>query len=148
MSAKQVLKLNMDAVTEDFFSDTAMIGIGSALPGYKFCWTINRSFDYQFVREPESDVSYKQAKNDEHYYSLYEYKEPYNGSRHALYKLRNNKNTLLPEIKQLDYLWLVHSQNAEYEVREIADILRDMPEIQLAQVIARERLKNLNHLIL
>ncbi|MCB0696655.1 MAG: IPExxxVDY family protein [Chitinophagaceae bacterium] len=146
MSSKLVL--NMSGATEDFFSDTAMIGIGSAMPGYRFCWAINRDFDFDFVREPEYDVEYRPAKDHIHFFSLYQYEVPYSSCKHLLYQLRSEKKALLPEIKQLDYLWLICSPTANEEARMITENLRNLPEIQLAQIIPPDRLKNLNHLII
>lgn len=138
----------MSGAAEDFFQDTAMVGIGSAMPGYRFCWSVNKDFDFGFVREPEFDLEYKPAKDQIHFFSLYQYEVPHSSCKHLLYKLRSEKKALLPEIKQLDYLWLICSPTAEDEARLITDELRNMPEIQLAQIIPPERLKNLNHLIL
>ncbi len=138
----------MSGATEDFFSDTAMIGIGSAMPGYKFCLAVNNAFDFAFVREPESDVGYQPAKDQVHFFSLYQYQEPHSSCKHLLYKLQSEKKALLPEIKQLDYLWLISSPTADQEAKVLAGYLRDMPQVQLAQIIEPERLKNLNHLLI
>lgn len=146
MSGKLVL--DMSGATEDFFSDTAMIGIGSAVPGYRFCLAVNNAFDFSFVREPESDVEYRPAKDHVHFFSLYQYQEPYSSCKHLLYKLQSEKKALLPEIKQLDYLWLVSGPTAEHDAHMLATHLRTMPEIQLAQIIEPEKLKNLNHLLI
>lgn len=146
MSGKLIL--DMGAVSEDFFSDTAMIGIGSALPGYKFCWKINRALGFKFNREPDNDVEYKPSKDHIHFFSLYQYEVPDSTCKHMLYRLRSEKKNLLPEIKQLDFLWLISSQLAEAEAESIIDTLRDIEDIQLAQMIAPERLKNINHLLL
>lgn len=142
------LVLDMSGATEDFFSDTAMIGIGSPIPGYKFCLTVNNAFDFAFVREPESDVGYQPAKDQVHYFSLYQYQEPHSSCKHLLYKLQSEKKALLPEIKQLDYLWLISSPTANYEAKALVGYLRDMPQVQLAQIIEPEQLKNLNHLLI
>lgn len=140
--------LDMSGATENFFSDTALIGIGCALPGYRFCWTINQAFDYAFVREPESDVEYKPAKDQVHFFSLYQYLVPHSSCKHLLYKLRSEKKSLLPEIKQLDYLWLINSFSAEDDVTIITHYLRQLPDVQLAQILDPDRLVNLNHLLL
>lgn len=146
MAAKLVL--DMSAVQEEFFSDTAMIGIGCPLQGHEFCWTINRRLDFNFVREPENDVEYKPAKDHAHFFSLYKYEEPLSTCMHLLYKLRSDKKSLLPEIKQLDYLWLIKDRMADALCGEITAELRDIPQIQLAQSIDPERLRNINHLLL
>ncbi|MCB0698240.1 MAG: IPExxxVDY family protein [Chitinophagales bacterium] len=146
MAAKMVL--DMSAMEEDFFSGTAMIGIGSSLQGHEFCWHINKVFEFDFVREPDSDVEYKPSKEDIHFFSLYRYEEPMSSCTHLLYKLRSDKRSLLPEIKQLDYLWLIKSELAEVTARNVTEKLRLLPQVQLAQIIPNERLKNINHLLL
>lgn len=148
MANKQILKLDMGAVQDGFFSDTAMIGIVCSLPAHKFCWTINNLLDFEFVRDPDSDVEYAPSKEEKHFFSMYQYCESVSSCEHLLYKLKSHKKSLLPEIKQLDYLWLIKSQDAELQCEIIADQLKSLPDVQLAQIIAPERLKNLNHLLL
>lgn len=138
----------MDAASDDFFSDTAMIGISCALPGHTFCHIINRSFDFNFTRQPETDVEYRTSKEEVYYFSLYIFEEPLSTNKHLLYKLKSEKNTLLPEIKQLDFLWMIQCQDAEKEAAKFTYLLRSISQIQLAQVIASDRLKNINHLLI
>ena len=93
------------------------------------------------------DVCLQSGKEKQHYFPIYQYNVPMNGSRYILYKLKSNKESLLPEAKQLDYLWMVQSNSPEADAQDITVHLRDIPEVQLAQGIAPDRLKNLNHLI-
>jgi hypothetical protein len=146
MSTKQ-WTLNTEAMQEEFFADTALIGIVSTLPGYQFCWMLNKQLETNFVREPEMDVCVQSGKDQQHYFPIYQYNVPMSGSRYVLYKLKSQKESLLPEVKQLDYLWMVQSNSPENDAQNITQHLRDIPEVQLAQVISADRLKNLNHLI-
>lgn len=145
MSAK--LTLNVAAMQEDFFSDTALIGIVSALPAYRFCWLLNERFDMNFVRDPESDICLQDARKEEHYFSVYKYCAPLNGNKYFIYKLKHEKESLLPEAKQLDYLWMIQSSTPENDATEIAHYLRNMRDVQLAQILLPEKLKNLSSLI-
>jgi hypothetical protein len=140
--------LNVAAMQEEFFSDTALIGIVSPLPAYRFCWMLNQKFDMDFVRDAESDICVSGANQEEaHYYSLYKYSAPLNGNKYLLYKLKCDKESLLPEVKQLDYLWMIQSTTPETDAANLTQYLRDIPDVQLAQVLAADKLKNLNHLI-
>jgi hypothetical protein len=139
--------LNTEAMQEEFFADTALIGIVSTLPGYQFCWMLNKQLETNFIREPEMDVCVQNGKKDQNYFPIYQCNIPMNGSRYILYKLKSNKENLLPEVKQLDYLWMIQSNSPDSDAQNITGHLRDMPEVQLAQVIAADRLKNLDNLI-
>jgi len=145
MTAK--MTLDVAAMQEEFFSDTALIGIVSALPGYRFCWLINERFDMDFVRDPASDICIQDAQKQEHFFPVYKYYAPLNGNKYLIYKLKHDKESLLPEVKQLDYLWMIQSNSPEQDAGEITHFLRDITDVQLAQVIMPERLKNLSHLI-
>lgn len=139
--------LDMAAMQEDFFSDSVLIGIVSALPAYRLCWTLNRRFTLQFCRETELDICLQRADGKLHYFNIYQYCVPLNGTRHLLYKLKHNKEVLLPEVKQLDYLWLVQSNTADEDATTYTQYLRDFPEVQMAQIITLDRLKNLSNLL-
>ena len=145
MSTK--MTLNVAAMQEEFFSDTALIGIVSALPAYRFCWMLNEKFDMNFVRDAESDICIQDNQKQEHYFSIYKYCTPLNGNKYLIYKLKHDKESLLPEVKQLDYLWMIQSNSPEQDATQIANYLRDIADVQLAQVIMPDKLKNLSHLI-
>ncbi len=138
----------MGAMQDDFFSDTALIGIVSALPHYRFCWLMNQKLDIEFDREPEQDIMMQASKNRQVYFCLYKYQMPLNGSSYTLYQLKRDKEILLPEVKQLDYLWMVQSASAEEDALELVHYLRNIHDVQLAQLLSPDRLKNLSHLIL
>lgn len=145
MSAKWTL--DTLAMQEDFFADTALIGIASALPAYRFCWLLNKHFDMHFKREPELDVCL-QSTGRQIFFPIFQYIPHLSGTKYLVYKLKNDKETLLPEAKQLDYLWLIQSNTADADAQNITQNLRDISDIQLAQIISTDRLKSLDHLII
>jgi hypothetical protein len=144
MSAKMVL--DTAAMAEEFFSDTAMIGIVSAMPDYRFTWLMNYKLDMNFVRKPDMDVQI-QIKDQLQYFSVYQFCTPLNGCTHLIYQLKRDKESLLPEVKQLDYLWLIQCGTAEEDAALIANHLRSVNEVQLAQILSLDKLKNHNNLL-
>ncbi|MFI5196657.1 MAG: IPExxxVDY family protein [Chitinophagales bacterium] len=140
-------KLDMNAIHENFFADTAMLGIATALPAYHLCWVLNRHFDINFIRDPDQDIS-MQKKDDQYYFPIYKYDLPNSSHRYLLYKLKNGTESLLPETRQLDYLWLIETANPEDDVNRIAREIRNIPDIQLAQVLVPEQLKSVDNLLM
>lgn len=132
---------------EDFFADAALIGIVSPVPAYQFCWLLNQHFDMDFVRDAEHDICLQSKGNKQHYFAVYQYAAPLNGPKYVLYRLKSDKQTLLPEAKGLDYLWMVQSTCPDNHAEHLAELLRNMPQVQLAQMINPGQLKNLNHLL-
>ena len=142
------LTLNIAAMQEEFFSDATLIGIASPLPAYYFCWMLNQHFDMHFTREPELDICVQTNKEQQNYFAIYQYCAPLNGARYLLYKLKSDKQTLLPEAKNLDYLWMIQSAAPGSHAQQITDFLRNLPDVQMAQVISPEKLKNLSNLLI
>jgi hypothetical protein len=145
MSAKLIL--DTAAMQEDFFADTSLIGIVSPLPVYRFCWLLNQHLDLDFTRDPEMDVVLQTTPKETHYFPMYQFCMPMHGSQFFIYKLKSGKETLLPEVKQLDYLWMIQSASPEEDAEKMTGALRNIPDIQLAQILSTDRLKNLSHLL-
>jgi hypothetical protein len=138
--------LDMAAMQEDFFAETAMIGIVAALPAYHFCWLLNDHFDINFTREPEQNI-YVQKKGIQYSFPTYQYNLPNSYHKYLLYKLKNGQELLLPETKQMDYLWLIQTANFDDDAKSIARELRNIASIQMAQLLGSEQLKSLNNLL-
>ena len=138
--------LDIGAMQDDFFADSSMIGIVTAMPGYRFCWTLNEHFDINFLREPGQDIP-MQKKDNKFHFPVYQYDLANSYHKHLLYKLKNGNETLLPEIRQIDYLWLIQTASPEEDAHRIARELRNIPDIQLARILVTEELKNLKNLI-
>jgi hypothetical protein len=145
MSAKWTL--DIAAMQEEFFEDTALIGIVSALPVYRFCWLLNQQMGMSFTRESELDICLQKNGSKQHYFPIYQYSLPLSGCRNLLYKLKSDKEALLPEVKQLDYLWMIQSPTAEEQAETYMNRLRSIADVQLAQILHTDKLKHLDHLL-
>jgi len=140
------LVLDMTAMKDDFFAESAMIGIGTSMPGYHFCWALNNHFDINFIRDPEQNILLKK-KDSQYYFPIYYYTVPNSNHQYLLYKLKNGTESLLPETRQLDYLWLIQTANPEEDALLIANELRNIPDVQMATILAPEQLKSLSNLL-
>jgi len=140
------LVLDMTATQEGFFADAAMIGIGTALPAYHFCWLLNKHFEIDFRRDPDQNIPMVKKEN-QYYFPIYQYSFPNSTHTYLLYKLKNGTEALVPEIRHLDYLWLVQTANPEEDALLILGELKKIPDIQLAQILAQDQLKSLNNLL-
>ena len=140
------LVLDTSAMHDDFFEDTAMIGIATAQQGYRFCWMINQHFDVNFIRDPDQNLCL-QKKDTKYYFPIYQYDLPNSTHKYLLYKLKNGNESLLPETRQLDYLWLIRTASPEEDALTITAELRNISDVQLARILLPEELKNLNNLL-
>ncbi len=137
----------MAPVQEAFFSDTVLVGLASRLSATSLCSLLNLSFGIRFVRQPDLDKSIVKADSGTYYFPGYEYCLPLSDERYILYRLKSREEYLLPELKQLDFIWMVQGGNAARTAQELVQHLRGMPDIQLAQILDTGKLKNRNFLI-
>lgn len=137
------LVLDTSAMQDDFFEGAALIGISTSLTAHRFCWLLNSCFNLSFARAVEMDVCLRSTREEDHqYFSVYHYVEPLNVGQHILYRLRCGKERLLPELKNLDYLWMVQSAQAETDAALFTAHLRGMSDVQLANMLVPEELKS------
>ena len=83
------LLLDNDEMVKDFFEDTAMIGIVSAQPGYRFCWIINNHFDINFIRDPAQNISMQKKDKEKntitYLFPIYQCNLPNSYHKYMLY---------------------------------------------------------------
>lgn len=171
----KLLLLDEDKMHDDFFQDTAMVGIAANLPAYHFCWLLNNHFDIAFERDLRQDVKLEkeekeqkqtnvlsifdtppaapqgktelvQKKTEKYNFPVYHYNLPNSNDQYILYKLKDKGEGLLPELKHLDFLWMIKTTLFEKDARRIADELKKLPSVRLSQILNADQMKNLNML--
>lgn len=142
------LKLQSEPGKENFFKDTCLLGIGSSLRVFQLCWHVNRMLGMEFrhYMELKCQLSNK-AKTG--YFPVYEYVESSCFTNHYLYCNHYRAEYLLPELKHLDFFWLMQgSYYSAEEVEALMENLRRIREVQLVTAINLTDIKNLEHLML
>ena len=138
--------LHISGTREIFFEDTALIAIVSALKSHLLCRQLNYHFDINFIRVAESDICLHK-KNITSYYPHYIYEIPNCNVTYRLYNLKFNKEFLLTDLKQLDYIWLIKSPSYQKDAQKITTILKNLPEISLAHIIQIDQIKTFDNLM-
>jgi hypothetical protein len=158
--------LDVGGMKEQFFGGSAMIGIATAYPGFRFCWLLNRHFGTSFANVPEHTICMGETRSGKDavkylgsevqgsmfgaapapdgelwYFPTWCHQDPNSGYSHLLYQLKHGKKVLLPEVKHLDFLWLIQTAEPQHDAHLILASLRQMPSVQLAQELTREQLK-------
>jgi hypothetical protein len=146
-TTKKILKLDTIAIEEDFFEDIAIVGISSDKPIYSLCHLLNQTFQLSFVRKPKLDVTIGK-KNEEFSFAVYQSNVARTAFCYTIYKLKVDEVSLLPNLKNIDYIWMIANEDAEYTAMQYLKILRKMPEIQFASLLEKDKIKNIEYLIL
>lgn len=143
------MKIKMDntLMVEEFFEGTRLMGIVAPVKGYQFSWLLNQymQIDFRINHDIEIQLDKKKRK---YYFSIYEYGEPNGSLMHYLYINQFDGEYLLPELKHLDFLWLLKGDTMyEADFTHLQQSLRSIPGVQLVMELTGEKIRNKAHLV-
>ncbi len=141
------LKIDNDALAEEFFEDALLMGIVAPVKDYQFSWHLNQvlGFDFRLNNELEIKLTKKQRT---YFFAVYEYMVPGVTLSHYLYSNKFDGEYLLPEFKHLDFLWLIKGDTpGSEELKELMNFIRSVHSVQLVTEMTNEKIKNKQHLI-
>ena len=147
MATSQKLKIDNEALAQEFFEDSMLLGIVAPVKDYQFSWQLNRmlGFSFRVNNDIEIQLTKKQRK---YFFSIYEYAIPTVCITHYLYNNQNDGEYLLPEFKHLDFLWLIKGTLvAADDLKILIQAIRSFTGVQLVTEMTNEKIKNKQHLI-
>jgi hypothetical protein len=141
------LKIDNEALAEEFFEDCQLLGIVMPVKDYQFCWQLNQLLGFSFRVNNEIEIQLSK-KNRKYFFSIYEYKVPSVSITHYLYNNQFEGEYLLPEFKHLDFLWLIKGDPvSDDDLGSLVQAIRTLPGVQLVTEMSSEKIKNKQHLI-
>lgn len=145
--AIQRLELDTQEIIENFFEDSRLLGIVTTVKDYRFCWNLNNMLGINFRINHDFEINLRRRKR-QYFFSVYEYHEPNGVLCHYLYNNLYDGEYLLPEFKNLDFLWLMKNDAVtETYLSQIKTLLLSIPEVQLITELTNEKIKNKEYLI-
>jgi hypothetical protein len=141
------LVLDSNAVTDDFFASTRLLGIMAPIKDYQFSWQLNNMLGVDFRINNEIEIQLtKKSRN--YFFAVYEYCEMHAGITHFLYNNQFDGEYLLPEFKHLDFLWLMKGDEIpDQKVAELVASIKGIKGVQLVLELTNEQIRNREHLV-
>lgn len=141
------LRIDNEAMLEEFFHNTRLLGIMASLEQYRFCWYLNRYLNFDFRLNNNLEIRlHKKGRN--YFFPIYQFGKKGATVRHYLYNNEDDGEYLLPEFRHLDFLWLIRDDILEdEEVALLVHSIRTLAEVQLVMELTHEKIKNKEHLI-
>ncbi|HEY0299362.1 MAG TPA: IPExxxVDY family protein [Arachidicoccus sp.] len=147
MKAVKSLILDVTDSYEEFFEDAILIGIVTSHKSYKFCLRLNKTLNFNFRLNTDIVIELKKKKRIYHF-PVYQSDVRHSLIKHYLYDNRNDGEVLLPEFKNIDFVWLIKGDiNYGSQLSEMLQIINSMDGIQLATEIEHHNLPNKENLI-
>jgi hypothetical protein len=141
------LRIDNEAMLEDFFENTRLLGIVASIEQYRFCWHLNQilNFDFRINNSIEIHLN-KKMRN--YFFPIYQYGERAGTIKHYLYNNEDDGEYLLPEFKHLDFLWLMKDDiMKDEEVNIFMNSIKTIPSVQMVMELTNEKIKNKQHLV-
>lgn len=134
MSAVQKLyKLDQEQLVEDFYEDTYLAGIISPARDYQVCRQVNQFLGYDFRVNNSLEIKLTKPGRS-FYFSVYEYEEPTKSAAHYLYNNHCKAEFLLPELRHVDYIWLIKGNY--YQTEGVKDLIEQCRRVELVQLVS------------
>lgn len=141
------LRLDQDAMTDDFFTETRLLGIMAPIKNYQFCWQLNNLLGYNFRLSTDIEVE-MMKKGRRYYFSLYHHVEKNSCLHHYIYHNHCNGEYLLPEFRHMDFLWLMKDDFVDdSKCLGISASIKSIAGVQLVAELTNEKIKNKGNLI-
>jgi hypothetical protein len=130
------------SVSFDF--DFVLIGIVSNIRDYRLCYAINKALGLDLQKQDNLELLINKRTESSHY-SVYLY-ENEDSEIFRLISNRGTKGFLIPEQKQIDYLFMVHS-GLDFSISECIKQLKTILFVQGAYQLDVHKLKSKEHLV-
>ncbi len=141
------LCLDNDAMTDDFFSETRLLGIMAPIKDYSFCWQLNNLLGYNFRLNTEVEIQLRK-QIQVYYFTIYQYTEPNGYLNHYLYCNQDKGEYLLPEFRHMDYLWLMKGDLVDdNNCTGICASIKSINGVQMVAELTYDDIKSKQHLV-
>lgn len=138
------LKLDQEQLVEDFFEDTWLAGIMSPARDYQLCWQINQQLGYDFRVNNSLEIKLNKQQRS-YYFTVLEYEEPTKSAAHYFYNNHCKAEFLLPELKHVDYIWLIKGNY--YQAADVKNVIEECRKVELVQLVSLLDMKDIKNKI-
>ena len=141
------LRIDNEAMLEEFFENTRLLGIVASIEQYRFCWHMNQLLNFDF-RINHSIEIHLNKKTRHYFFPIYQYGGQAGTIQHYLYNNEDDGEYLLPEFRHLDFLWLMKDDVLkDQELSVLMSSVKTIPSVQMVVELTNEKIKNKQHLI-
>ena len=131
----------------DIEFDFTIWGINSSIEDYRLCLHLNQHLDWNFKRVQDIEFYSPQIKGFKHF-NAFKYKNEDDFYTLELIQNRNSGNVLIPELKNIDFLFLLHGEDEYFEKEAFTNLLAKIPGVQSVMQLKIESLKSKHNLLI
>lgn len=135
-------------IAEEFFENARLLGIQCPVEAHRFVWLANRHFGYRFLYQNGGEIRIR-AQKREYAFSVYHCHETHMEIDHYLYLNNDDGKHLLPELKHIDFLWLLKGELGDGSfITTLMKELRHIEPVLLVVELTQEKMRHKELLVL
>lgn len=138
---KKLHKLNVSASPEIY-----IIGVSSHENDYRLSWAVNNQLGFKFSRSANLEV-YNDKISENQVFSVYSFSEDEYEIKYHLVSNTSQNGFLLPEYRNVDFIFLVQGEVSQKELDGLLDRLKKIEIINLAFEISNLSPKSMEKFI-
>ncbi len=131
----------------DIEYDFSIWGINSGMEDYRLCLHLNQFLNWNFKRISDLEFYSPQIKGFKHF-NVYKFKNEALFYTLEIIQNKNAGNILIPELKNFDFLFLLHGEEDYFEREAFSELLTKTPGVQSAIQIEVNSLKSKHNLLI
>ncbi|MDE3124868.1 MAG: IPExxxVDY family protein [Bacteroidota bacterium] len=141
-------RLDMSQMNHEYFEETRILGIMTSLKNYRFVWMVDNHLSLNFSLYTDAHIE-MHKKNRIYRFNLYTSAPTESGLIHYLYHNQCDGEALIPELKHLDFIWLMKGDRIEDDrCALMMENIKKLEQVQLVTEISQEQIKNISNLII
>jgi hypothetical protein len=123
-----------------------LIGIACHHKDYRLSYLLNKKLDFVFSKQQDLVITLKDRKEPASF-SFYYYKDEDQGISYLLISNRSEEYVLLPELKQLDFLFMVEGNVKKSRNDQLLKAVSSIPNVLTAYEINLTTIRNYGSLL-
>lgn len=134
-------------LSEEFFDGARLLGVMAPVKDYQFVWQLNGLLGLDFRVNNDIEIQLTKKKRN-YFFAVYEFKEPTGSLEHYIYNNQFDGEYLLPEFRNLDFLWLMKGDMVtDPYLQQVINDIRSISGVQLVTELTHEKIKNKEHMV-
>lgn len=127
--------------------DFLIWGINSSIEDYRLCLQLNQRLRWNFKRVQDIEFYSSQIKGFKHF-NTFKYKNEADFYTLELIQNKNSGNILIPELKNIDFLFLLHGESEYFDIEAFTEALGKISGVQSAIRLNIDSLKSKHNLLI
>ncbi len=123
-----------------------LIGISSHEKDYRICWALNNKLSLELIKTDALEIKDKKQEEPSAF-SLFICERPDEFMEYLIIANRSEKGLLIPEQKQMDYLFVIKGEIEEEKIQELINKIKEINFVLTAVRIDPSILKSKQNLI-